>query len=223
MPLPRLTILERLPKVKLPQLNLGRRTRLAVKIGGYVLLGFIAFLFALQMTFPYDRVKDKFVEALSGTYDVTVGDVSRGIMPGTFTMTKVTLMSRPSKPDEAPQMTRFDEIEVDFGVLSLLRGAGTADFEVAIGRCHEEATVPYLPFVEALSSWLVQSDASSEQVLGDDLRLLRQLLEPYRIGRRHLVVPLQEAQQRPLPAQSLARHTHRPREIRGHTTANPRA
>ncbi|MBA3463494.1 MAG: hypothetical protein H0T46_26295, partial [Deltaproteobacteria bacterium] len=54
---------------QLPQL--GRRTRLVLRYVGFFLLAVVTFVFALQLTFPYDRVKDKIVEALSTKYDVT--------------------------------------------------------------------------------------------------------------------------------------------------------
>ncbi|MEX2207114.1 MAG: AAA family ATPase [Myxococcota bacterium] len=53
-----------------------------------------------------------------------------------------------------------------------------ADFEVVTGRCQVEAPLPYLPFVEALSGWLLQNDETSERMLGDDAAAVRQLLHP---------------------------------------------
>ena len=122
-------------------ITIGRRGRLALKIAGYVVLALVSFVFALQLTFPYHRVKDKVIEVLGGSYDVTIGDVSRGIMPGTFTLEKVTLRSRPTKADEVPAMTYFEEIEVDAGILSLIRGVGSADFEVTMGKGTLEGSV----------------------------------------------------------------------------------
>ncbi len=55
-----------------------------------------------------------------------------------------------------------------------------ADFEVVTGRCQVEASLPYLPFVEALSEWLLQNDESSERLLGEDAAVVRQLLNPDR-------------------------------------------
>jgi len=53
-----------------------------------------------------------------------------------------------------------------------------ADFEVVTGRCQIEASLPYLPFVEAISEWLLQNDETSDHVLGTDAAVVRQLLHP---------------------------------------------
>src|SRR4029453_6185991 len=53
-----------------------------------------------------------------------------------------------------------------------------ADLVVVTGRCSEDASLPYLPFVEALSSWLLQSDEGSDTLLGEEAPGLPQLLHP---------------------------------------------
>ena len=60
----------------------------------------------------------------------------------------------------------------------LERDPACADFEVVTGRCQVEAALPYLPFVEALSEWLLQSDETSDRILGEDAAVVRQLLHP---------------------------------------------
>ncbi len=60
----------------------------------------------------------------------------------------------------------------------LERDPAYADFEVVTGRCQFEAALPYLPFVEALSEWLLQSDETSDRLLGEDAAAVRQLLHP---------------------------------------------
>ena len=52
------------------------------------------------------------------------------------------------------------------------------DFEVITGRCQVEASLPYLPFVEALSEWLLQNDETSDHMLGEEAAVVRQLLHP---------------------------------------------
>jgi DNA-binding winged helix-turn-helix (wHTH) protein len=51
-------------------------------------------------------------------------------------------------------------------------------FEVVTGRCHVEPSIPYLPFVEALSAWLLENDETSDHVLGEDATVVHQLLHP---------------------------------------------
>ena len=94
---------------------------------GLVLLALIVFVFALQLSFPYDRVKDKLVEALADKYDVTIGEVERGIMPGPRLLQAVI---DPHAPDQArrcpsPRSTS-SELEVDVGSCSLLSAARSA-------------------------------------------------------------------------------------------------
>ena len=60
----------------------------------------------------------------------------------------------------------------------LEREPACADFEIVTGRCQVEAPLPYLPFIEALSEWLLQNDESSERLLGEDAAVVRQLLHP---------------------------------------------
>lgn len=58
----------------------------------------------------------------------------------------------------------------------LEREVSRADFEIVTGRCQVEASLPYLPFAEALSECLLQNDDSSDHVLGEDAAVVRQLL-----------------------------------------------
>ena len=97
--------------------------RLALRYVGFVVLGLVTFVFALQLTFPYDRVKDKLVEALSDKYEVTIGGVERGFMPGRMYFNDVTLRTRPTKSDEIVTTFFIEKLEVDLGILALLRGS----------------------------------------------------------------------------------------------------
>ena len=61
----------------------------------------VMFVFALQLTFPYERVKDKVDRgAVAEKYDVPIGDVERGWMPGRVYFKAVSVRTRPTKPDE---------------------------------------------------------------------------------------------------------------------------
>jgi DNA-binding winged helix-turn-helix (wHTH) protein/tetratricopeptide (TPR) repeat protein len=52
-----------------------------------------------------------------------------------------------------------------------------AEFAVAVGRCQTGASLPYLPFAEAISARLIDGDESAEHLLGDDAPILRPLLQ----------------------------------------------
>ena len=62
-------------KVNLPQV--GPRAKKVLKIAGYVVLALVTFVFALQLSFPYNRIKERLVDQLSEKYDVSIGDVER--------------------------------------------------------------------------------------------------------------------------------------------------
>jgi type II secretion system protein N len=117
--------------VKLP--SLGPRSRTLVRYVGLTLFALVTFVIALQLTFPYDRVKDKIVDALADKYEVTVGGVDRGIMPGRVYFTAVTLRSRPTSPQDTVTTFFIKKLELDAGILSLLGGTLSMDMNAQIG------------------------------------------------------------------------------------------
>jgi type II secretion system protein N len=131
---------------QLPQFNLGRRSQLALRYTGIAFVAILTFLFALQMTFPYERVRDKGIEALSSSYDVTVGSVERGIIPGRVYFKGVTLRTRPTKPDEVVTTFYIEKIQIDLSFLSLLRLNGSADIDAKIGAGSLKGSVTLLRF-----------------------------------------------------------------------------
>jgi type II secretion system protein N len=124
---------------QLPQL--GRKTRMAIRIVGFFLLAVVTFVFALQLTFPYGRVKDKVVEALSAKYDVTIGGVERGIIPGRVYFTAVSLRTRPAKADETASTLYIEKLEVDLGILALIKGAAKVRIDAKIATGHLKGTI----------------------------------------------------------------------------------
>ncbi len=116
--------------------NLGPRTRKVVRIAGYVLLALFTFVFALQLVFPYDRIRAKLEEALAAKYQVTIGDVERGWIPGRVYFNSVSLQTRPAKPDDPVSAMYIDRLEVDLDFLPLLGGAASVNLDAAIGTGH---------------------------------------------------------------------------------------
>jgi type II secretion system protein N len=141
--------------VRLP--NLGPRSRKIVRYGGFALVGLITFVFAVQLTFPFARVKDKVVELLSEKYDVTIGDVERGILPGRMYFKAVSLRTRPSSVDETPTTFYIEQLEINLGLFALLRGTASVKLDAKIGPGHIKGTI-------ALSK-----DGTEVDVVGDDL------------------------------------------------------
>ncbi|HUS63944.1 MAG TPA: type II secretion system protein GspN [Kofleriaceae bacterium] len=111
--------------------------RKIVKGAAYTLLAIATFLIALSFVFPYDRVKGKLVEVLSEKYDVTVGDVGRGLLPGQVVFDRVVLRTRPTKPDEKPKEIVIDRLEIDLGLdynlIGAIRKKVAVDIEVEMG------------------------------------------------------------------------------------------
>jgi type II secretion system protein N len=146
----------RLPHVHIPG---GPRTRMALRIVGYIMLALIAFVIALQLTFPYDRVKAKIEEALASKYDVKIGSVERGLMPGRMYLKAITLRTRPAATDVdrvnrieekaerdrqmATLVTTFfiNEVEIDVGLLAAITGKASIDIEATIGSGTIEGNV----------------------------------------------------------------------------------
>jgi type II secretion system protein N len=105
-----------------------------LRLGAYVALGLVSFLFALQMTFPYGRVKDKIVDALSVKYDVVIGDVERGWMPGKMILNNVSLKTRPTQPNQIPTLFYIKRLSLDLGVLALLSKKAVVDIEANLSK-----------------------------------------------------------------------------------------
>jgi len=120
----------RLP-LRLP--SLGPRTRKVLRIVGYVVLALVTFVFALQLTFPYDRVKAKLEEALAEKYQVTINEVERGWVPGRVYFKSVTLRTRPTKPDDTVTTVYLDRLGIDIDFLPFLRGAASVNLSAVLG------------------------------------------------------------------------------------------
>jgi type II secretion system protein N len=90
-------------------------------------------VFAFQLTFPFDRVKDKVILALSDKYEVNIGDVERGIIPGRVYFKAFSLRTRPAKAGELATTFYMDRLGIDVGLLALLRGAVSVKLDIKIG------------------------------------------------------------------------------------------
>jgi len=121
--------------------QLGPRMRKVLRVIGFVLLGLVTFVFALQLTFPYGRVKDKIIEALSTKYDVTIGDVERGIMPGRMYFKNVRLVTRPEKADDNVTSFYIEQLEVDLGLLALLKQTVSINIDASIKPGHLKGNI----------------------------------------------------------------------------------
>lgn len=112
---------------------IGPRARLALKIAGYALVAIITFVYAIHLTFPYERVRDKLVEQLSAKYDVTISGVERSWVPGRFALTGVTLTSRPAVAGQPPTIMYFKRVELDLKILPLLGKRVVGELDISTG------------------------------------------------------------------------------------------
>ncbi len=115
--------------------------RTATRIAGIVVVALIVFVFALQMTFPYDRVRAKIEEALAEKYDVTIGGVDRGFWPGRVYFNAVSLRTRATQPGEPVTTFYIEKLEVDMGIFALIRGVASIDLDAKIGAGHIKGNV----------------------------------------------------------------------------------
>lgn len=131
--------------------KIGPRTRKVLRIFGYVVFALITFLFALQLTFPYDRVRERVMLELGKKYDVTIARVERSIIPGRMTFKDIILKTRPAQKDldkaeaiEDPKERQkalaglvssfyVESLEVDVNLLPLLGGKASVDIDADIG------------------------------------------------------------------------------------------
>ncbi|MEJ7603970.1 MAG: type II secretion system protein GspN [Kofleriaceae bacterium] len=129
----------------------GPRTRKAIRIAGYILLALVSFVVALQLTFPYERVKSRIEDTLASKYDVKIGSVERGLIPGRMYLKSITLRTRPATSDVERVMrleekserdrqmallvTTFfiQELQIDVGLFAALTGKASIDFDATIG------------------------------------------------------------------------------------------
>lgn len=114
-------------------MTLSERQRRVLRWLGYPLLALIVFSFTLQLTFPYERVKDKVVELMSEKYDVQIASASPTFLPGGVVLESILLKSRPTRPDEQPTAIAIDRLRVDVGLLALLIGRVNVDLVAEMG------------------------------------------------------------------------------------------
>jgi type II secretion system protein N len=138
--------------------SFGPRARKLLRYVGLVALALVSFVLALQLTFPYDRVKDAVIQLLAEKgYDAQIGEVERGIVPARVYFKAVTVRTRPTKPGDVATTFYVEQLGVDVGLLPLLRGAAAVKFDAKIGPGHLKGSI-------ALSK-----DATSVHVTGEDL------------------------------------------------------
>jgi type II secretion system protein N len=114
--------------------SLGARLARLARLAGLALLALTSFAFALQRTFPYDRIRDAIIRAAAEQgYDAQIGDVEPGIIPARVVFRSVMLRSRPTRPGDTATTLYIDRAELDVGLLSSLRGGYSGEFDLQVG------------------------------------------------------------------------------------------
>jgi type II secretion system protein N len=137
--------------------NLGPRARKLVHYLGFALLAVVSYVLAFQLAFPFARVKDKVADLLAEKYDVTIGDVEGGLVPGRIYFKAVTVRTRPSKADEVATTFYVEQLQVDLGLFALLRGTAAVKLDAKIGSGHIKGDIA------------LAKDLTSIALVGDDL------------------------------------------------------
>lgn len=119
--------------ISLPALVRALRGKPVLRYLGYLVVGLVSFAFALQATFPYGRVKDRLVSELSKRYDVVIGGVERGLVPGRMILTNVSLKTRPTQPSQTPTLFYVRRLELDLALWPLLSRKAKLGIEATIG------------------------------------------------------------------------------------------
>jgi type II secretion system protein N len=91
----------------------------------------------VQLVFPYARVVERVVAAVSADHDVRIDSVERGWLPGRFTLRGVHVATRGGEPFALT----FDRIDVDLSLRELLAGriASRVDARGQSGRLRGRA------------------------------------------------------------------------------------
>src|SRR5690606_21626643 len=104
-----------------------------------------------------ERVRGK-IEALARPHvDMQIESIDKGILPGNFTLTGVVLKTRPTEADEKPAVIVVDELNLDIGLLSLLAGTASVEFDALVDGGAIEGEL-------AASSDGVELEVSTEQL-----------------------------------------------------------
>lgn len=116
-------------------MTLSQKQKKVLRWVGYPMLALFTFVLVLHLTFPYDRVVDRFVvESLEGRYQVSYLSVERGILPGNVTVRGLALSSLDAdEADDDGTNLYFKEVSLELGILALIRGRADVEFVAKLG------------------------------------------------------------------------------------------
>ena len=95
--------------------------------------------------------------SLTEKYEVSIGGVERGFIPGRVYFKNVSLRTRPAKADDVATTFYIEQLEVDLGLLPLLHGTIAIKLDAKIGPGHLKGDIA------------LAKDATSIELTGNDL------------------------------------------------------
>jgi type II secretion system protein N len=121
-------------RLKIPfELKRGSATQLVKRGAAFMLFGLCVFVVALQAMFPYDRVKDRLIDAVADSHDLQIGSVERGWIPGRVYFNNITLRKRATKTDEVVAPLFIRRLKVDTSLLALIWGSASIELDAELG------------------------------------------------------------------------------------------
>lgn len=136
---------------------------------GYICLALVAFVFGMQWTFPLERVKSKIESELGGSYEATIGEIKRGVLPGNVSLRKVMLQPKKVKPSDPQWIMFIDSVDLDVGMFAFLKGKIVLDVTIQIGQGELEASID-------VSSKTMHVAFEGQHLPGEKLPILSELL-----------------------------------------------
>lgn len=124
--------------------------RLGIPLGAIV-----TFVFALHLTFPYDRLELTARDALSEYWEVVDLEIGPGWLPGHVKISGLTLRTRPAREGEKPLELTVDEADVSIGLFAALTGGLSVDVDATLGGGEIEAS-----FVARSSGTTIEIEAT---------------------------------------------------------------
>ncbi len=70
---------------------------------------------------------------MRGKYDVDIGKISPAGLPGSFVISDMVVVTRPTDPDEEKTEIRLEELNLDVGLFALLTGTTDVDLVAVVG------------------------------------------------------------------------------------------
>jgi type II secretion system protein N len=91
---------------------------------GYPLFALLAFVYAVHLTFPYNRLQPVLEKAVGDGFDLDIEDIGPGWFPGDLVVKNASLTSHPKREGDKPITFTVDRLDVDLAVWQMLGSKG---------------------------------------------------------------------------------------------------